>query len=320
MPESVGWLSSRSVDELRRAVGLVMPETADRPVVLNHRVVTSDPRFFQGSAIMDGAYIVKFAWSEPPARRITHEGRVLAALAGAGDGGLAVPPLVATATAPALLITRLVPGEPLSWQHANEVRGEPRRRLVDDLARFVALLHEPDTLEVVRAAGVRLEMPEPQASTAELRERFGRLVTPAQRSIVDDWCDWVDDILAGPADLSLLHGDLHGHNLVWDPATGALQLVADFESAGEGDPAYDFRYLPGQAATADLFLEVACRYEQLRGRALDLRRVMAWHIRTMLGDALWRTEAGVPLPGPGGTPSSWVEELEIRMRAVLDRR
>jgi aminoglycoside phosphotransferase (APT) family kinase protein len=296
----------------------VVPELAERPLVLNDRVITSDPRYFQGSAILDGAYIVKFAWSEPPARRLAHEGRVLAALAEA-HGGLAVPPLVATAASPALLVTRLVPGEPLSWEEANEVSGDRRRRLVGDLAGFLAILHDQATLDAVRDTEVRLEMPEPQATTAEIRARFGRNVKPSQRSIVDKWCDWVDEILEDPADASLLHGDLHGHNLVWDPPSGALRLVADFESAGVGDPAFDFRYLPGLGDTADLFLEVGRGYEQLTGRVLDLQRVMAWHVRTVLGDALWRTEAGVPLPGSGGTASSWVDELEIRMRAVLDR-
>jgi thiamine kinase-like enzyme len=161
-------------------------------------------------------------------------------------------------------------------------------------------------------------MPEPQASTAEIRARFGRYIESSQRSIVDKWCDWVDVILAGPADAAFLHGDLHGYNLVWDPPSGALQLVADFETAGVGDRAFDFRYLPGQADTVDLFLQVVRRYEQLTNHGLDLDRVMAWQIRTTLGDALWRTEAGVP-PGRGGTASMWVDELEIRMRAVIDR-
>jgi hypothetical protein len=42
-----------------------------------------------------------------------------------------------------------------------------------------------------------------------------------------------------------------------------------------------------------------------------LPRVMAWHVRTVLGDALWRTEAAVGLPG-GGTKEAWVDELEER--------
>jgi hypothetical protein len=44
---------------------------------------------------------------------------------------------------------------------------------------------------------------------------------------------------------------------------------------------------------------------------------MPWHITTVLGDALWRTETGVALPGSGGTASCWVEKLDGRMRSVL---
>jgi aminoglycoside phosphotransferase (APT) family kinase protein len=318
MDSSLGWLSSPSLEELRGAIGQLVPELPQRSLVLNDRVITSDPRFFQGSAIVDGAYIVKFAWSEPPARRVVHEGRVLAVLAEARSG-LAVPRLVATAMDPALLVTRLVRGEPLSWERANEVSGERRLRLVEGLAGFLALLHDPATLAAVRENGIGLEMPEPQATTGEIRTRFGKFVKRSQLSLVGQRCDWVDQILAEPSGTLMLHGDLHGYNIVWDPPSGAVRLVADFESAGAGDPAFDFRYLPGQADTVDLFREIARRYEQLNGRTLNLQRVMAWHIRTVLGDALWRSEANVPLPGSGGTASSWVDELEIRVRAVLGR-
>ena len=48
---------------------------------------------------------------------------------------------------------------------------------------------------------------------------------------------------------------------------------------------------------------------------LSLERIMALHLRTTLGDALWRSEAGLPLllPCPGGgTPGDYVEELAAR--------
>lgn len=37
-------------------------------------------------------------------------------------------------------------------------------------------------------------------------------------------------------------------------------------------------------------------YQKLTGRRLSVERVMAWDLRTALGDALWRSEAGIPLP------------------------
>jgi hypothetical protein len=36
-------------------------------------------------------------------------------------------------------------------------------------------------------------------------------------------------------------------------------------------------------------------YQQITRRRLSTDRVMAWHLRTALGDALWRSEAGIPL-------------------------
>jgi hypothetical protein len=38
---------------------------------------------------------------------------------------------------------------------------------------------------------------------------------------------------------------------------------------------------------------------------------MAWHVRTALGDALWHTEAGLPLPDHR-TPSEWVNDVAAR--------
>jgi hypothetical protein len=41
---------------------------------------------------------------------------------------------------------------------------------------------------------------------------------------------------------------------------------------------------------------------------------MAWHVRTALGDALWRTEGGIPLPR--GTLTGYVNELSARFDAL----
>ena len=116
-----------------------------------------------------------------------------------------------------------------------------------------------------------LQTPEPQATTGELRKRFGRSSCLESRgSLVDQWCDWVGRGL-GEKRLPplVLHGDLHGDNVVWDPPSGALQLLADFESAGPGTRPSTSAISPGQADTVDLFGEVAHRYEQLSGRAAE---------------------------------------------------
>jgi hypothetical protein len=107
-------------------------------------------------------------------------------------------------------------------------------------------------------------------------------------------------------------------NLVCAPGSGHLCLVADFEQASVGDPAFDFRYLPGPIPSPAFLGEVMASYEAASGTTVYLHRVLGWHVRTVLGDALWRSEAGVPLPG-GGTPSSWVTDLEDCFERLLRR-
>lgn len=112
----------------------------------------------------------------------------------------------------------------------------------------------------------------------------------------------------------VVHGDLHGYNQIWhlDQRPARMGAVVDFEECGLADPPFYFRYLPGNARTLDLVWSVADAYEHETSRRLDRQRVMAWHTLTHLGDALWRTEHGVDLPG-GGTPASWVDDLAHRL-------
>jgi aminoglycoside phosphotransferase (APT) family kinase protein len=310
----VGWLTDRGDEAIGRAIVTAAPWLAGEDLDVRRRPVTEDQRYWQGSGVIGGV-VVKFAWAEAPARRIVHEARVLSVLAG-HDLSLAVPEVLLASSRPALLGTRLVPGEPLSPVDVNGL-GAPRRGAVaGQLGCFLARLHAPEVLATLRAEGIALEVPEPQATTDTLRSRLPPFLSAASTRRLSDWCDWVDDVLAAPPEAwSALHGDLHGFNLVWDRPAGALVLVADFESTGCGDPAFDFRYLPDQAATTDYVEEVALAYERAGGRPLDRRRVMAWHVRSAMGDALWRTEAGIPLPG-GGTAESWVGDLSRRMAAM----
>ena len=122
-------------------------------------------------------------------------------------------------------------------------------------------------------------------------------------------------MLAEPVDRPVfLHGDFHGHNLVVDEQA-TVCAVLDLEEAAMGDRHYDFRYLPAQEATLELFAQVAADYEHASGSSIDPRRVMAWHVRTVLGDALWRTESGMPLPEQG-TPRAWVDDLARRFATL----
>jgi aminoglycoside phosphotransferase (APT) family kinase protein len=279
----------------------------------NERAVGSNPDFFQGSGFIDNRFVVKFAWSEPAARRIAHEGDVLEVLGSVRS--LPVPDLIAWSRTPAIVVTRLVSGVPLGLDMASKWPAEQRLRVVDDLARFLVVLHDDTTLNALQNAAIHLVRPVPQADTDTLRARLVRYLDSRERDLVLAWCERIDTVLADPVNETVLHGDLHAYNMVVDPTNGALRLVADFETAGIGDPAYDFRYLPGLDVSIEFFADLVAAYQQGGRRTVDVDRVAAWHIRTVLGDALWRTEADVRLPG-GGTPTSWVRALHTRLGAL----
>jgi len=140
--------------------------------------------------------------------------------------------------------------------------------------------------------------------------------------LVTQWCDWADAVLAPAAPGTravLVHGDLHGDNQVWDG--NELRLVVDFETVGAAEPEYDLRTFPGPGMGPGVQLLTATmrHYERLSGRALSLERVMAWHVRTALGDVVWRTEAGIPL-ADHRTPPDWIDDLAARFRALGMRR
>lgn len=312
-PDRLSWITDNSRSSIRSALRQAAPQLADGSIVVRERPLTTRA-FFQGTAVVDEAYVVKFAWAEPPAWRLVHEAIVLDSLQMAAPG-LPIPRVVAWLADPVILITRRVPG--VSLFYPGRLGPIERTRLAQGLGRFLAALHDPGLLATVRV-DVPGPPPQPQADTAAIRARFPRFVTTEQAAIVFRFCDLADGSLGPTQEEAVLHGDLHGDNLVLNPQTCGLRLVADFESSTVGDPNFDFRYLPDVSRGVDFFCEVVTAYEAATGRSVDVPRVLGWHIRTMLGDALWRSEAGVPLPG-GGTPADWVDELAIRMQRLDDR-
>lgn len=90
-----------------------------------------------------------------------------------------------------------------------------------------------------------------------------------------------------------------------------LRLVVDFETVAAAEPEYDLRAFPGTGPGVELLTATMRHYQEITGRGLAVERVMAWHLRTALGDALWRSEAGIPLPDHRA-PAAWVDDLSER--------
>ena len=312
---SVGWLEDASEASLRSALSRAAPGLADLPLRMSPVLTSPNPLWWSSSAVIDESYVVKFAWSEVRAARLWREGVILTRLRAAAPS-LAIPDVGVLSAEPVLLATRLIAGGPLDGEWLWSATGARAELIARQLATFLVALHEVDAAQVLRDLPV--VRPAAQASTGLMRVRFGRRVDEERASTVLRWCDWVDEVLGdgstGPGEV-LVHGDLHGYNQLWDPDALSLAAVVDFEESGVRDPHFDLRYLPGLPRSLDVVLATIDAYEELGGRRLLIERVMGWNVLTVLGDALWRTEAGVALPG-GGTVTGWVDDLEARL-AVL---
>jgi len=307
----VRWLAEGSAGALAEALRAVAPELGGYPVTIPRPAGGGDPVWHSASVNLGGRFVVKFAWSRPAALRLAREIGVLAALAREPAVPF-LPEVVASSTDPVLLATRIVPGTSLF-----EVAGSiDRDRAGEQVASFLAALHGPAARERAEAAVGRLTGPElPPATTGVLRERLGRWIRPGQRRAVLRWCDWADAALARPGPAVLVHGDLHGDNQVWDH--DKLRLVVDFETIGAAEPEYDLRAFPGpgMGPGVELLTAVLRHYQRITGRHLSAGRLMAWHVRTALGDVLWRSEAGLRLPDHR-TPPEWADDLAGRFSAL----
>jgi len=305
------WLAECSAVALGEALRVVAPALSGYPVTVPGPAGKQDPQWHSGSEPLGDRFIVKFAWSRPAALQLAHEIGVLAALARQPAVPF-LPEVIAASTDPLLLITKRVPGASL-FEVAGSIDPD---RAARQLVRFLAALHHPAIRQRAEAAVGPLAGPVlPPATTQTLRDRFGTWIRPDQRRTVLRWCDWADAVLASPGPAVLVHGDLHGDNQVWDH--DELRLVVDFATVGAAEPEYELRTYPGPGLGPGLELLTAVmqHYQQVTGRQLSADRIMAWHLRQALYDALWHSEAGIPL-NDHRTPSQWVEDLAARFSAL----
>ena len=290
------WLADGSRASLADALRVVAPGLGDTSIEVRASRHEDDPLWWSGTAIVDAEYVAKFAWSRPAAVRLAHEIAVVTALAGVPF----LPEIVASGADPVLLVSRRVSGVSLF----AAAPGLDPERAGGDLARFLAALHDPATRARLEAAVG--ELPDARQGPEYPRgSQHPRALPPRQEALVARWRAWAAATLERPGQAAVaVHADLHGDNQVW--AGGSLKLVVDFENVSSAEPEYDLRALP--ATGVPLLTATIRHYEHSTGRRVDVERVMAWHLRTVLADAAWRLEAGVPLPGDR-TLADWFDDL-----------
>ena len=284
-----GWQSPPTEAQLRAILARLLPEAANARLDIQARQVEVPSRHRHGLAFA-GDYVIKFAWSASAAGLVLEQASILNALAGLS---LPVPVPLAVNTDPALLVYRRLPGKALSWSAKAASDDAIIQTIGAQIGELLARLHSPSTLQRLEAAGIALPPPLPQSTPDALRTRMFPLLDRRRANRARILVDQVEEALHSPCARTFLHGDFHGHNLLISDDGLRLLGALDFEESALGDPCYDLRYLPALAPTLDLLTAVMASYERTGSRRLEQHRVLAWHVLTDLGDALWRTEQGV---------------------------
>jgi hypothetical protein len=71
---SVGWLADGTEASVRGVLATAAPGLADLLMTISQRPPAADPLWWSSSAVVDGRFVVKFAWSEIRAARLWREG------------------------------------------------------------------------------------------------------------------------------------------------------------------------------------------------------------------------------------------------------
>jgi len=239
--EAVGWLTEGSAEAVRAAVAVVAPELAVGVISMGPRIPGNPPLYWRGTARVGERFVAKFAWSAEAAIAVDRELRVLPLLRELARS-ISVPEIVFASRDPLLFVSRYVPGVPAGSLYADDTT---QSTIPVQLAEVLATLHDPMLKDLLKSHGVVMGKPQPQAATTTLRARFvGPIIVGPRAKRVLTWCDWIDDIQSRAApETTVVHGDLHPHNMVISEDGERLLLVADFENVAVGDPHYDFRYL-----------------------------------------------------------------------------
>ena len=133
-----------------------------------------------------------------------------------------------------------IPGEPLLLRKTATHQG-----LAKQLGEFLTMLHRFPVRDAVNM-GVPNGTPKSwQHGYIDLYTKVSSdifaLIKPSQRSTIEAlWSSYLDNVANFRFEPVLVHRDLSGENILWNPDLGELTGVIDWSDSSIGDPAIDF--------------------------------------------------------------------------------
>jgi aminoglycoside phosphotransferase (APT) family kinase protein len=254
------------------------------------RELSVDPREERAVVMMPGWRAAWFACSEAGRAQLRHEARVLRLLA--ERCSFKTPRMLFESGDGALQVRALVPGETAAFERYREAQDSPdkAREFGSSIGEVLAEQHtrirEHDGASWLRRS---LAWPLPPAQTRDALRRVisdGKLCARCERLLLMG-----EGVNVGPADCTLVHGDVGFHNAVLDPKTFRVVGLYDYDGAAWADRHYDFRYLlfdkPGSAV--DDVLEAAlAAYEPRTGVTLSRPRIQLYNAASAVSYLAYR--------------------------------
>lgn len=252
--------------------------------------------------------IFKFPFREKAWKEIVREQWVMNALQ--GHTSVAIPrPAFFMQTVRGYGYEKL-PGVMLTDDYYWSLTGSQKQAFAVSIARFLSELHH--ALRVADAVTAGLDVPDDPLSSDQLRRRLlPHLDGQEQRLLVERMLEGYAQLNASAEPRVVLHNDLHGWNVLCDPATAQLTGVLDFNGACIGDAHLDFRYF--FYPDPPLLEIVLAHYTRMNTRALSLRRCILYAVATDLTDLVYCTEEGRQVYD--GSISTRIARLEQQLRS-----
>ena len=244
------------------------------PVPLAHiRVEARDDKWL---VRLPGPLLAWVATSERGIARLRTERRVLRLLASRCSFG--VPRLLFESDEGDLDVREPVPGATDPWAAYSTVRDDPARAREIGAALGALLAQQHSRIVAADVADWLPRQPEWPERRDWIAARLPTVVDDARlirRALAT--IDEYEGVPVEDGDLALLHGDLGLHNLAFDPESGAVNGVFDYDGAAWADRHHDFRYLVFDFASHALVDAAAAAYEPAVGRPIRRERVFLYN-------------------------------------------
>jgi len=250
------------------------------------RIARRDERW---AAELPDHRIAWFAGSEEGGRRLAVEHRVLRLLAERCT--FAAPRLIWTSDS-GFDLRQMVPGRCDPWGMFEQCRADSA--LAQSIGRSIgAILAQQHTR--IGPADVAGWLPRqvtwPQAGDW-IRARLPLVVDDADLvHTAECIMERYEAVTVDARDEVLLHGDVGLHNLAFDPETGAVNGMFDYDGAAWADRHHDFRYLLFDVGREDMLNAALAVYEPAVGRAIDRDRLRLYNAACAVSFLAFRSGA-----------------------------